>query len=76
MYGIAEDILRDTSIPFKVLLPLIDETADKVHSLSPKDAQTGPARRGDEKVMQHHLQVLQNENHREVYKLLSRLIKD
>jgi predicted short-subunit dehydrogenase-like oxidoreductase (DUF2520 family) len=76
MYGIAEDILRDTSIPFKVLLPLIDETAAKVHSLSPKDAQTGPARRGDEKVMQHHLQVLQNENHREVYKLLSRLIKD
>ena len=76
MYGIAENILRDTSIPFKVLLPLIDETAAKVHSLSPKDAQTGPARRGDEKVMQHHLQVLQNENAKEVYQLLSRFINE
>ena len=75
LYGIAEDILRGTTIPFKVLLPLIDETAAKVHSLSPREAQTGPAKRGDEKVMQHHMEVLQDKDQRTVYQLLSDLIR-
>ncbi len=75
MYGIANDILRDTHIPFSALLPLIDETAAKVHTLSPHDAQTGPARRGDENVMQHHLSLLPSAELREVYRLLSDLIR-
>ena len=61
MYRIAADILRNTRIPFEALLPLIDRTAAKVHAIPPADAQTGPARRGDEAVMQHHLQVLRDE---------------
>ena len=61
MYRIAADILRDTRIPFEALLPLIDNTAAKVHAVPPADAQTGPAQRGDEAVMQHHLQVLRDE---------------
>ena len=40
MYRIAAEILRDTQIPFEALLPLIDRTAEKVHTLAPKDAQT------------------------------------
>ena len=48
MYRIAADILKDTQIPFEALLPLIDNTAAKVHKMAPKDAQTGPAQRGDE----------------------------
>lgn len=74
MYSIANGILRDTHIPFSALLPLIDETAAKVHTLSPRDAQTGPARRGDENVMQHHLSLLPSDELREVYRLLSDLI--
>lgn len=58
MYRMAADILRGTSIPFSVLLPLIDRTADKVHTLAPKDAQTGPAVRRDQQVINHHLQLL------------------
>ena len=75
MYGVANDILRDTHIPFSALLPLIDETAAKVHTLSPRDAQTGPARRGDENVMQHHLSLLPSEDLRNLYRLLSSLIQ-
>lgn len=75
MYGVANDILRDTHIPFSALLPLIDETAAKVHTLSPRDAQTGPARRGDENVMQHHLSLIPSVELREVYRLLSDLIR-
>ena len=58
MYRIAADILKDTQIPFEALLPLIDNTAAKVHKMAPKDAQTGPAQRGDEAVMEHQIEVL------------------
>lgn len=61
MYRIAADVLKDTQIPFQALLPLIDNTASKIHDMSPKDAQTGPAQRGDEAVMKHHLEVIKNE---------------
>ena len=74
MYTMAADVLKSTHIPFKVLLPLIDETASKIHTLAPCDAQTGPARRGDENVMAHHISLL-TEEQRKVYQLLSEEIK-
>ena len=58
MYRIAAEVLSDTQIPFEALLPLIDNTAAKVHKMKPADAQTGPAQRGDKAVMAHHLEVL------------------
>lgn len=70
MYTMAAELLQNTHIPFKALLPLIDETAAKIHTLAPLDAQTGPARRGDENVMAHHLSLL-TEEQRAVYQLLS-----
>jgi len=84
MYQIAEDILKGTQIPFEALLPLIDRTAAKVHTLKPFDAQTGPAQRGDMEVINHHLEVLSTvksqypairpEELREVYQALAALI--
>jgi predicted short-subunit dehydrogenase-like oxidoreductase (DUF2520 family) len=74
MYTMAAELLQNTHIPFKALLPLIDETANKIHTLSPRDAQTGPARRGDENVMNHHLSLL-NDEQRQVYQLLSEEIR-
>ena len=84
MYRMAADILSDTQIPFQALLPLIDQTALKVHSLTPKEAQTGPAKRDDKNVMAHHLEVLKEpvpnsvfspDEKAEVYALISRLIQ-
>ena len=76
MYRIAAEVLRDTSIPFEALLPLIDNTAAKVHTLKPADAQTGPAQRGDEAVMAHHVEILNAKNAAlsEVYQALAALI--
>lgn len=71
MYTLAAELLKDTHIPFSALLPLIDETAAKIHSLAPRDAQTGPARRGDENVMKHHLDILPTAEQRELYQRLS-----
>ena len=75
MYAIAADILRDTHIPFQVLLPLIDQTAEKVHHLPPREAQTGPAKRKDEQVMHHHLSLLKTEEQQQLYRLVSKMIQ-
>ena len=74
MYAIAADILKDTHIPFQVLLPLIDQTAEKVHHLSPHDAQTGPAKRRDEQLMNHQLALLKTPDQQQLYTLLSKMI--
>lgn len=58
MFAIAAEQLAKAGLPQKVLLPLIDETAAKVHTLPAAEAQTGPARRNDKDVMQKHLAML------------------
>jgi predicted short-subunit dehydrogenase-like oxidoreductase (DUF2520 family) len=75
MYTMAAELLKSTHIPFSALLPLIDETAAKIRTLAPKDAQTGPAKRGDENVMAHHVALLPNDEMRQIYQLLSEQIK-
>ena len=75
MYDAAHRLLAEEDIPFDVLLPLIDETAAKVHTLVPQEAQTGPAVRGDKIVMQRHLEALaEDERLRDIYSLLSEYI--
>lgn len=51
-YALAADVAARHGIPFDTLLPLIDETARKVHHLAPRQAQTGPAARHDQGVLQ------------------------
>ena len=76
MYGAAHRLLDEEGIPFEVLMPLIDETAAKVHALAPREAQTGPAVRGDKAVMQGHLEALaHDEELREIYALISNYIE-
>lgn len=62
LYAIAEDILAKNDIPFELLLPLIQETAVKVQTIAPLEAQTGPAKRGDISTIKKHLQLLENEH--------------
>ena len=76
-YSVAADLLEKHGIPFQVMLPLIDETAEKVHHLAPREAQTGPAVRYDENVMQKHLALLhETPNYEEIYKLMSKSIHE
>lgn len=74
MYAISEDILSKENIPFEVLLPLIDETAAKVHSFAPKDAQTGPAIRYDENIINKHLALLDDPELKTIYSQISESI--
>ena len=72
--AIAEFILNHYNIPFNVMLPLINETTNKLQHCSPKSAQTGPAVRNDKSVMDAHLDILRNnglDNFYDIYKLMS-----
>lgn len=57
-YAIGEKLLEKIGLPFDVLLPLIDESAEKVHTISPFEGQTGPAIRKDMNVINKQLQML------------------
>ena len=71
-YALSQEILKDHGIPFDVMLPLIDETAAKVHELDPKEAQTGPAVRYDENVLRAQGALLKsNPQMKEIYDRMS-----
>lgn len=75
MYALSSHILEKQGISFEVMLPLIDETAGKVHELSPTQAQTGPAVRYDENVISKHLEMLADEESlQELYEKISKSI--
>jgi predicted short-subunit dehydrogenase-like oxidoreductase (DUF2520 family) len=75
MYQIGQEICKEHQVPFEVLLPLIEETAKKITSVSPKDAQTGPAKRNDQQTIKNHLEQL-NSQQQEIYKLITKSIQN
>ena len=73
-YRLAEKVLEEEQMDFKLFLPLIDETAKKVSQLSPKQAQTGPMMRWDTGVMQMQMALLKDERTRQIYQLMAESI--
>ncbi|MGC1514350.1 MAG: DUF2520 domain-containing protein [Maribacter sp.] len=76
LYALAEEICVAQNLDFSILKPLINETAAKIASMSPKKAQTGPAKRGDLETVHSHLQTITDKHQREIYILLSNAIKE
>lgn len=74
-YDLAGTMLEEHGIPFDTLLPLIDETARKVHELSPREAQTGPAVRYDQEVIRRQADMLSGLS-RDIYELMSKSIHE
>jgi predicted short-subunit dehydrogenase-like oxidoreductase (DUF2520 family) len=75
LFILADNILKKKNIPFKILAPLITETAQKVLNEKPEKIQTGPAKRGDKIVMNKHTDLLNsNKEAQKIYKLLSKSI--
>lgn len=74
-YALSAKVLEQHGLPFDVMLPLIDETARKVHTMHPVPAQTGPAIRWDENVMSAQKALLDNEPEmQKIYELMSNSI--
>jgi predicted short-subunit dehydrogenase-like oxidoreductase (DUF2520 family) len=76
LYQMGNEICIENKVPFEILKPLILETANKVMTLSPKEAQTGPAKRNDTKTIEAHLDFLSNENQATIYKILTQSIQN
>lgn len=78
MYAIANRLMEKNGLPFEILVPLIQETAQKVMEVNPVAAQTGPAVRGDEVVMRKQEKGLMAEGREaelEIYRLVSQNIQ-
>jgi len=73
LYHIGNEICEENRIPFQILQPLIQETANKISELSPFEAQTGPAKRNDTKTIEKHKAML-TANQQEIYTLLTKSI--
>jgi len=76
LYHIGKEICGEHQVPFEILRPLIQETAEKINTLDPVDAQTGPAKRNDSNTIAAHLDYLTNENQKNIYKLITQSIQD
>ena len=76
-YAASQELLQQHGVPFDVMLPLIDETAAKVHGMTPKEAQTGPAVRYDENVIGNQIQLLENQPYfQKIYDCMSKSIHE
>ncbi len=75
-YALSAEALTHVHLPFDVMLPLIDETARKVHELHPLDAQTGPAVRYDENVIRMQSALIEDPLMREIYERMSQSIHE
>lgn len=74
-YKLAKDLLDESNLPFDLIVPLIEETVEKLKYLSPQQAQTGPAIRGDRNVIEKHLVALEyNKDKQKLYSIISELI--
>jgi len=74
LYSVGEDICKENNMSFKILKPLIEETAEKVKELSPSEAQTGPAKRNDIIVLEKHLEIIKDDKLKTIYILISQRI--
>lgn len=74
LFARAKEISDAQEIPFDYFLPLINETVQKISEIEPKSAQTGPAVRNDQRVLELHEQLLKNES-LEIYKTMNHSIK-
>ena len=75
LYAIASDILKKAGLGFEDMLPLIGETTEKIKTLHPRKAQTGPAIRRDSKVIEKQLNALEGRE-KQIYKLITESIQD
>ncbi len=75
MYDVAHELTTKNKVDFSILLPLINETANKIKKQTPKEAQTGPAKRNDQKIIAKHLTMLENNPNKELYQLITKLIQ-
>ena len=69
----AQKVLQDAGYPLEVVWPLMVETIEKAFKIGPYNAMTGPALRGDSKVLSHQSESLDGQL-KEAYDVLTEYI--
>ena len=64
----------EKDVDFKILLPLINQTIAKLNTNKPKTVQTGPAIRKDMHVIEEHINLIQQEDVKDLYQKISNSI--
>ncbi|WP_291725479.1 Rossmann-like and DUF2520 domain-containing protein [Bernardetia sp.] len=80
LWTISETILKEKKLPFDMLKPLLEETLQKALEINPSNAQTGPAIRNDKKVIEKHINMLEemnlDDNFCQIYRLMTESIQN
>lgn len=76
LYTITQEYLKKQHIDFNILLPLIQNTVDKLSLGNPFEMQTGPAVRNDKVTIKNHLEILKDDDVMEdIYKTVTKRIQ-
>ena len=76
LYTLAEDYCRDHNLPFEVLHGIMQQGPSKAIELGAKQAQTGPAIRGDHDTIENHLESIRQKEIKELYEHISTSIRN
>ncbi len=77
LFSLSETWLKKNDLDFNIMMPLIHETINKIESISPAKAQTGPAIRDDKKIIQLHLKALSDDPElQNIYSVMSKSISE
>jgi len=75
LIGVSEDVLSQRNLTIDLLKPLVLETFQKAFEIGAKRAQTGPAQRDDQNVIQKQISLLEEKPIlQEIYKVLTHSI--
>lgn len=76
LYSLADEYCHNELLEFQLLIPLIEETSNRIKHHVPNKVQTGPAIRKDELTINTHLSLLKNyPSLHKIYSILTESIK-
>ncbi|MBQ1654333.1 MAG: DUF2520 domain-containing protein, partial [Bacteroidales bacterium] len=72
---LGQKLLKENNVPINILTPLLKQSFAKILAGGAYSSQTGPAVRGDRKIIDSHIDMLaSDENLAKVYKIMSESI--
>lgn len=75
LYHLAYTTLQEQQLSLEILQPLLEQSLKSLGQGDPARQQTGPAMRGDRKTIQRHLELLPDEQSRQVYRIMTSSIQ-
>ena len=74
LWSIADEILKDGGYDLSILEPLMRVTLENATKYGPDNVQTGPAKRGDTHIIKSQIESLDDDEKRNIYKVLTEAI--